>query len=147
MNTELVVASVSRAVALSSVLLSSRFSRNQTLFAATLERQRTDQLRLAEHQDLMSQRRDPLLWAAYDFPSRLFNIVDRRFLDVYYARGDDLQRAYALRSTLHVATTAPMPASPASPSAGVVGGIRLPQRTPVWAVSRAMSPRSLSVSG
>ncbi|MFI9601487.1 hypothetical protein ACIHCX_16745 [Streptomyces sp. NPDC052043] len=102
MNTELVVASVSGAVALSSVLLSSRFSRKQTLLAAQLERQGAEQLKLAEHQDLMSQRRDPLLWAAYDFQSRLINIVDREFLNVYYVHGHDRDRAYALRSTLHV---------------------------------------------
>jgi hypothetical protein len=102
MSTELVVASLSGAVALLSVLLSSRFSRKQTMLAAQLERQRAEQLKFAEHQDLMSQRRDPLLWAAFDFQSRLFNIVDGQFLDVYYAHGDGLDRAYALRSTLHV---------------------------------------------
>ncbi|NIY69503.1 hypothetical protein [Streptomyces malaysiensis] len=97
MNAELVVASVSGAVALSSVLLSSRFSRKQTLLAAQLDRQRAEQLKLAEHQDLMSQRRDPLLWAAYDLQSRLFNIVDGQFLDVYYAHGDDLDREHSAR--------------------------------------------------
>ncbi|KQV11415.1 MULTISPECIES: hypothetical protein [unclassified Kitasatospora] len=103
MNTELVVASVSGVVALSSVLISSRFSRKQTLLEAQLGRQSAEQLKLADHQDLMSRRRDPLLWAAYDLQSRLFNIVDRRFLNIYYAQGHDLDRTYALRSTLHVA--------------------------------------------
>ncbi|MCX4869561.1 hypothetical protein OIC43_42685 [Streptomyces sp. NBC_00825] len=102
MNTELVVASVSGAVALLSVLLSSRFSWKQALLAAQLERQKAEQLKLAEHQDLMSQRRDPLLWAAYDLQSRLFNIVDRQFLNIYYSPGHDPDRDYALRSTLHV---------------------------------------------
>ncbi|MFE3150685.1 MULTISPECIES: hypothetical protein [unclassified Streptomyces] len=102
MNTELVVASVSGTVALLSVLLSSRFSWKQALLAGQLERQRAEQLKLAEHQDLMSQRRDPLLWAAYDLQSRLFNIVDRRFLNFYYSRGPGPDRDYALRSTLHV---------------------------------------------
>jgi hypothetical protein len=102
MNTELVVASVSGVVALLSVLLSSRFSRKQALLAAQLERQSAEQLKLAEHQDLMSQRRDPLLWAAFDLQSRLFNIVDRQFLNIYYSHGHDLDREYALRSTLHV---------------------------------------------
>ncbi|MEU2674971.1 hypothetical protein ABZ622_40390 [Streptomyces sp. NPDC007164] len=102
MNAELVVASVSGLVALLSVLLSSRFSRKQTLLAAQLGRQSAEQLKLAEHQDLMGQRRDPLLWAAYDLQSRLFNIVDRQFLNIYYSHGHDLDRAYALRSTLHV---------------------------------------------
>ncbi len=102
MSTELLVAAVSGVVALSSVLVSSRFSRNQTLLTAQLARRDADQARLAEQQDLMSQRRDPLLWAAFDLQSRLFNIVDRRFLHRYDEQGQDLDRAYALRSTLHV---------------------------------------------
>ncbi|WP_328474898.1 hypothetical protein [Streptomyces sp. NBC_00448] len=103
MNTELVVASLSGVVALSSILVSARFSRKQTVLAAQLEQQGAAQSKLAEHQDLMSQRRDPLLWAAFDFQSRLFNIVDRDFLNVYYTHGHDRDRDYALRSTLHVA--------------------------------------------
>ncbi|PTH87716.1 hypothetical protein C9J60_12385 [Streptomyces sp. A244] len=48
----------------------------------------------------MSRFRDPLLWAAFDFQSRLFNIVDGAFLRVYFSAPHD--REYAIRSTLHV---------------------------------------------
>ncbi|WP_326723345.1 MULTISPECIES: hypothetical protein [unclassified Streptomyces] len=102
MNTELVVASVSSVVALVSVLFSARASSKQTLLSAELDRQASDQGRLAERQDVMSRHRDPLLWAAYDLQSRLYNIVDRDFLRIYYAGRTDRDRAYARRSTLHV---------------------------------------------
>ncbi|MFJ4717402.1 hypothetical protein [Streptomyces sp. NPDC088785] len=95
MNTELTVASLSGAVALASAWFTARSGRRQALLAHELEN-RTAQ------QDLMGRHRDPLLWAAYDLQSRLYNIVDRRFLHLYLHDGSDRQRAYARRSTLHV---------------------------------------------
>ncbi|MFE1313625.1 hypothetical protein [Streptomyces sp. NPDC058755] len=91
MSTELLVASLSGAVALVSVLISTRGARKQALLTAELEQR-----------DVMARHRDPLLWAAFDLQSRLFNIVDRRFLLAYYANGSERKRAYASRSTLHV---------------------------------------------
>lgn len=102
MNTELVVASVSGAVALSSIVLSARFTRRQALLSAHLDQQTAEQERTAELQDAMSHRRDPLLWAAFDLQSRLYNIVRGPFLKVYYASGSDRERTYARRSTMHV---------------------------------------------
>ncbi|OON80154.1 hypothetical protein [Streptomyces tsukubensis] len=95
MNTELIVASLSGVVALGSAWFTARSGRRQAVLAHELE-SRTAQ------QDLMGRHRDPLLWAAYDLQSRLYNIVDRGFLHVYLHEGSDRQRAYARRSTLHV---------------------------------------------
>lgn len=44
--------------------------------------------------------RDPLLRAAFDLQSRLYNIEARRFLDRYWTQGDEEQRNYARCSTL-----------------------------------------------
>ncbi|RPF33217.1 hypothetical protein [Streptomyces sp. TLI_185] len=91
MNTELVVASVSGGVALLSALISVRASRRQVLLSAELDRR-----------DVMSRRRDPLLWAAFDLQSRLHNIVERGFLPFCYQDETGRDREYARRSTLHV---------------------------------------------
>lgn len=51
---------------------------------------------------MMSQVRDPLLWAAFDLQSRIFNIVDQFFLRAYFLHGSEEERAYAKRSTVFV---------------------------------------------
>lgn len=89
MNTELVVASVSGGVALLSALISVRASRRQVLLSAEPDRR-----------DVMSRRREPLLWAAFDLQSPLHNIVERGFLPFCHQDETGRDREYA--STLHV---------------------------------------------
>ncbi|MEU3936478.1 hypothetical protein AB0E85_31245 [Streptomyces sp. NPDC029044] len=100
MNTELIVATVSGAVALVSAAYSSQANRRNSLLASDLERQEAEYHRALERQDAMSRFRDPLLWAAFDFQSRLFNIAHGGFLRIYFT--DPHDRQYAIRSTLHV---------------------------------------------
>lgn len=50
----------------------------------------------------MSHFRDPLLWAAFDLQSRVYNIVANRFLDVYLSRGTPVEQTYARNNTLFV---------------------------------------------
>lgn len=58
--------------------------------------------REAEDQALqaLNHFRDPLLRAAFDLQSRIYNIAARRFLTRYWTGGSDEQRVYALWSTL-----------------------------------------------
>lgn len=100
MNTELVVASLSGAVALVSVAYSSRANRRNSFLREDLDRQAAERDRMLERQDTMSRFRDPLLWAAFDFQSRLYSIAGQGFLRVYFVHPED--RLYAVRSTLHV---------------------------------------------
>ena len=51
---------------------------------------------------LLRRYRDPLVRSAFDLQSRLYNIVTHDFLGVYYVRGTELERRYALESTLYV---------------------------------------------
>ncbi|MER7404733.1 hypothetical protein ABT373_20100 [Streptomyces sp. NPDC000070] len=104
MSTELIVASMSGAVALVSVVISARASRRQALLAAELERQTAAYARDAARQDVMSRVRDPLLWAAYDLQSRIYNIARSQFgfLTLYYRDGTPQEREYARRNTLYV---------------------------------------------
>lgn len=104
MSTELVVASISGAVALVGVVISARASRRQALLAAELERQTAALARDVARQDVMSRVRDPLLWAAYDLQSRIYNIARSQFgfLALYYKDGNPQEREYARRNTLYV---------------------------------------------
>lgn len=52
--------------------------------------------------ELLSLYRDPLLSAAFELQSRLYNIVRRRFLQTYYKQGDDIVARYAEDSTLWI---------------------------------------------
>ena len=49
---------------------------------------------------VLRRNRDPLLRAAFDLQSRLYNIVAGNFLDRYWFRGNSEEKAYAIRSTL-----------------------------------------------
>ncbi|MFJ4536077.1 hypothetical protein ACIP39_08880 [Streptomyces tibetensis] len=100
MRTELLVAALSGAAAVLSAAYSAQANRKNSLLADALERQKSEHHRLLERQDAMSRFRDPLLWAAFDLQSRLFNIVSGHFLRVYFTQSHD--RQYAIRSTLHV---------------------------------------------
>jgi hypothetical protein len=48
----------------------------------------------------MGRVRDPVLWAAFDLQSRVYNIVVQQFFRVYLTDGSEEQRTYAERNTL-----------------------------------------------
>ncbi len=54
----------------------------------------------AEH--LIRKYRDPLVRAAFDLQSRLYNIVTHDFLGTYYVHGTEAERHYARENTLYV---------------------------------------------
>lgn len=105
MGTGLTVALISGVVALLSILLSAYFARSNSKLQAQLNdkleerrEQATSQSRLEQ---LLSRYRDPLLLAAYDLQSRLYNIVVRDFVDLLQ-KGDQDEQTYAVDSTLFV---------------------------------------------
>jgi len=106
MSVEVTVSIISAVVALGSAMitavLSARAGRQRLELQAEIDRQHAARLRYEERQDLMSQVRDPLLWAAFDLQSRIFNIVDQFFLGAYFLRGSEEERVYAMRSTVFV---------------------------------------------
>jgi hypothetical protein len=66
------------------------------------------QVRSARHQArreaeaVLEKYREPLILAAYDLQSRLFNILHMGFLGKYYLRDVDGSRRYALEHTLYL---------------------------------------------
>lgn len=55
-----------------------------------------------EAQATLHRYREPLVAAAYDLQSRLYNILQKRFLEKYYVSGNDKQRDYAVKNTLYL---------------------------------------------
>jgi hypothetical protein len=51
---------------------------------------------------IVAKYREPLLYAAFELQSRLYNIVQQHFLQVYYLSADESDREYALENTLYV---------------------------------------------
>lgn len=92
MDAALVVAIVSGLIALGSVAL--------TAYLQSRSRKEERELsREEEAAELLARYRDPLLDAAFQLQSRLWNICARGFLDVYLLRGDEDERRYAEQST------------------------------------------------
>lgn len=69
------------------------------VLAGVLKRRHDRETHIAE---LLSRYRDPLLSAAFDLQSRLYNIVRRDFLEEYFDSTDPDAHAYARDSTLWV---------------------------------------------
>lgn len=55
-----------------------------------------------EAEAALRRYREPLVAAAYELQSRLFNILRQRFLEKYYLSGDAKQREYAVKNTLYL---------------------------------------------
>src|SRR5262249_49808154 len=104
MSVELAVSLISAAVALGSVvltaLLGARAAKGRLQLQAEIEEQRTARVKQDERLDLMNRVRYPVLWAAFDLQSRVYNIVAQGLLLVYLLRGTAEQRAYVQRNTL-----------------------------------------------
>jgi len=104
MSIELAVSLISAAAALGSVvltaLLSARTAVGRVQLQAEIDEQRAARVKQEEHLDLMNRVRLPLLWAAFDLQSRIWNIQAQGFLPVYLLHGTTEQRAYAQRNTL-----------------------------------------------
>jgi hypothetical protein len=91
MSSELTIA----LIALVGAILSAGISLYGQLRAPVVTAQR-------EADAVLARFREPLVSAAYELQGRLFNILERKFLQRYYTRGDDAQRTYAIENTLYV---------------------------------------------
>jgi hypothetical protein len=63
-----------------------------------LERQRQQASKEEQLEQVMSRYREPLLRAAFDLQSRLYNIVKQHFLGSYLNRGSAAEQEYARRT-------------------------------------------------
>ena len=73
-----------------------------TRLASRLEDERRAKTKAELLAELMARYRQPLLQAAFDLQSRIYNIVQQGFLQTHYCNGSDSTREYARENTLFV---------------------------------------------
>jgi hypothetical protein len=102
MTGEFVVALISAAVALLSVALSVWSARSTARLQDELEQRRQQASKEELVEQVMSRYREPLLRAAFDLQSRIYNIVRQRFLARYLQQGGQDDQRYACHNTMFV---------------------------------------------
>jgi hypothetical protein len=73
-----------------------------TRLASRLEEERRAKTKAELVAELMARYRDPLMQAAFDLQSRIYNIVEQGFLQTHYCNGTDSTKEYARENTLYV---------------------------------------------
>ncbi len=69
---------------------------------ATIAEKRDENLHKQQAQLILSKYREPLINAAYELQSRIFNILRLKFLDKFYIRGNEREKQYAVENTIYV---------------------------------------------
>lgn len=69
---------------------------------AALEEKREEKLKKQEAEAILSKYREPLVNAAYELQSRIFNILRLNFLKVFYLNGNEREKQYAVENTIYV---------------------------------------------
>lgn len=100
MSPEIAVSLISAAVALASVFLSARATQRTARLTHELDLQKARATKEQQVEELMSRYREPLLRAAFDLQSRIYNIVKQDFLVRYGAKGREHERWYAHDNTV-----------------------------------------------
>lgn len=100
MSSEIVVALVAASVTVLASLLTLLGQFRVLKITASQERHKRQEDKRDEVERVMSRYREPLLRAAYDLQSRLFNISAQSFLTVYWLNGTKEEREYAVNNTL-----------------------------------------------
>jgi hypothetical protein len=92
----LIPAAAALLIALLSVVLSARAARGTAQLQDVLERRRQQASKEELLEQVMSRYREPLLRAAFDLQSRLYNIAKQSFLSRYLHRGNPAEQEYVL---------------------------------------------------
>lgn len=100
MSVQIVVSVISAAVALVSVYLSTRAARETARLSYELDLAKSRATKEQQVEELMSRYREPLLRAAFDLQSRIYNIIKQDFLVRYGRHGREHERQYAHDNTL-----------------------------------------------
>lgn len=98
--TPVVVSLISAAVALVSVFLSARAARGTARLAFELDQAKSKATKEQMVEELMTRYREPLLRAAFDLQSRIYNIIKQQFMVFYGAEGREHEREYARDNTV-----------------------------------------------
>ncbi|MEX0988173.1 MAG: hypothetical protein WD052_11915 [Bacteroidales bacterium] len=96
MNIELTVAIISGVFAIIAGIIAVIGQKSNTKLSHQLELLKLDR----EDEKEVSNYKEPLIKAAYDLQSRLYNILMMQLLEAYYENGDSREREYVVESTL-----------------------------------------------
>lgn len=101
MKPEIIITVIAAVVSLSSALISVYGQVSTAKVKALLQKQNQAEEKAAIANKIVEKYRNPILRTAYDFQSRLYNIVNHNFLQVYYHQSS-YYKDYAIHSTLYV---------------------------------------------
>jgi hypothetical protein len=93
---------VSQAVAILSAVIAFLSAATSAWLASRLALQTTALERARTAEEHARKYREPLLIAAFDLQSRLYNVLDQRFLEVFYVAGRPKDREYSIENTLYL---------------------------------------------
>ncbi len=99
MPIELIVAIISAVVALTAAAITIWGQTRSARVAAELRREEEEENRKREDQRLMSRYREPLVHAAFDLQSRIFNLLELQLINAHYKHGDARTRDYVVNNT------------------------------------------------
>jgi hypothetical protein len=102
MKTEFVVALTSGIVALIVGGISLWGTLKVSQRTSELEKFKIEQQQRYETEKEEAKYKEPLLRAAYDLQSRLYNILKQNLIDVYLTNGDERERDYVINNTVFV---------------------------------------------
>lgn len=100
--TAIITATIAAGVAVLSAIISIVGQIHLANFKASLEREREIRTKKQQADEVMSKYREPLVYAAFELQSKLFNILKQELLDVYYIDGTESEREYTLQNTIFV---------------------------------------------
>lgn len=100
MSTQIAVSLISAAVALVSIYLSTSAARRTARLSFELDLAKSRATKEQKVEEVMSRYREPLVRAAFDLQSRIYNIIRQKFLSRYGAKGREHEREYARDNTL-----------------------------------------------
>ena len=102
MDAKVLAAIIAAGVAVLSAIISIIGQFRIAKFKASLERDREIRAKKQQAEEILSKYRDPLVYAAFELQSKLFNILKQGLLQVYYTNGTELEREYTLQNTIYV---------------------------------------------
>jgi len=100
MSPQVAVSLISAAVALVSVYVSSRAARGTARLSYEFDLAKSQATKEQLVEELMSRYREPLLRAAFDLQSRIYNIIEQRFMVRYGVDGRVHEQRYARDNTV-----------------------------------------------
>jgi hypothetical protein len=102
MSTELIVAWIAALFALLSALVSVYGQIRITQIQHKFEQEKTEKSKNEDAEKILSKYREPLVQAAFDLQSRMYNIIENGLINYAFTQGDRGEQEYVIENTLYV---------------------------------------------